>query len=159
MIIGIQSSAHFQITVPKLEQAIDFFTLHFDAKTIGTAKDFASEDDWMQVHLGVPKESVIEKGVMIQLFDGSILEIFQYNSPNQNQNYPLNSDIGGHHLAFYVKNIEEAVAYLKKHKVKVLGEPTFNQADTSNITGSFENIKWVYFQTDWGLTMELVEQM
>ena len=37
---------------------------------------------------------------------------------------PGNSDPGGHHLAFYVTDMDAAVAHLKRHSVTMLGDPT-----------------------------------
>ena len=63
---------------------------------------------------------------------------------------PKNSDIGGHHLAFYVDDMDEAIAFLKKNGVKVLGEPT---AYTS---GPNLGLTWCYFMAPWGQQLEIV---
>ncbi|GAA5542205.1 MULTISPECIES: VOC family protein [Brucella/Ochrobactrum group] len=55
--------------------------------------------------------------------NGSNFEIFEYSSPDQNPVQPRNSDVGGHHLAFYVDDIDSAVQYLRMHDVRILGEP------------------------------------
>ena len=62
---------------------------------------------------------------------------------------PLNSDVGGFHLAFYVDDLDEAVDYLKSRGVKVLGEPTVSG-------GANEGQRWVYFLAPWGLQFEMV---
>ena len=62
---------------------------------------------------------------------------------------PKNSDIGGHHLAFYVDDFDKALTYLKEMKVTVLGEPTNS---SSHSLGQ----RWVYFLTPWGMQCELV---
>lgn len=113
----------------------------------------------MHTHLNVHRRSVIENIEMIELFDGTVLELFQYKNLDQNLNYPKNNDTGGHHLAFEVDNIEEAMAYLEENNIEVLGSYTFNEPSWPNISGSFENIKWVYFQTPWGMSMEFVEMI
>ena len=157
MITGLKKLEHVELTVPDIEQALEFFSKHFGAKVIGEANNFSSEDDWMKEHLNVHPRAVIEKGKMIKLFDGSILELFQYQSPDQNTNYPKNSDVGGHHLAFDVEDIEKAMGYLRENGIKILGDYTYNDPSWPNISGVFENIKWVYFQTSWGLSIELIE--
>jgi catechol 2,3-dioxygenase-like lactoylglutathione lyase family enzyme len=63
---------------------------------------------------------------------------------------PRNSDVGGHHLAFYVKDIGAAVAYLGSHGISVLGEPTTMES------GPSEGLIWVYFLSPWGMQLELV---
>ena len=62
---------------------------------------------------------------------------------------PRNSDIGGHHLAFYVDDLDSAVAYLREEGVRVLGEPTRSR-------NASEGQRWVYFLTPWGMQLELV---
>ena len=56
-----------------------------------------------------------------RLGNGSNFEIFEYELDGRNEQQPLNSDIGGFHLAFYVDDLDEAVDYLKSRGVKVLG--------------------------------------
>lgn len=62
---------------------------------------------------------------------------------------PRNSDIGGHHLAFYVDDFDAALGYLKNNGVRIMGEPTLSKSKS-------EGQKWVYFLTPWGMQMELV---
>jgi catechol 2,3-dioxygenase-like lactoylglutathione lyase family enzyme len=54
---------------------------------------------------------------------GSNFEIFEYSASDQLLEQPKNSDIGGHHLAFYVDDIGAAITYLKANGIRVLGEP------------------------------------
>lgn len=82
--------------------------------------------------------------------DGTNLEVFDYTAPDQRTEQPRNSDIGGHHIAFYVDDMDQAVAYLKEQDVKVLGEPkTFTE-------GPMEGLTWVYFMAPWGMQLEMV---
>ncbi|WP_444935174.1 VOC family protein [Microbulbifer sp. JTAC008] len=48
-------------------------------------------------------------------------------------------EIRGHHLAFYVEDIDAAVEYLKKQNIEVLGAPTVMTE------GPTEGETWVYF--------------
>ncbi|MEF1308343.1 VOC family protein, partial [Vibrio owensii] len=79
------------------------------------------------------------------------LEIFEY-ADNIERRYeaPNNADIGGHHLAFYVDDMDAAVAYLKEQGIKVLGEPSVM------IDGPTAGESWVYFMSPWGMQLELV---
>ena len=158
MIKGVKKTEHIGITVPNLEVAVNFFKEILGAEIVGEATNFQSPDNWMNDHLAVHPRAVIEKAQLIRLPDDTTFELFQYQSPDQNSAYPKNSDIGGHHLAFEVADIDEAVAFLKQKQIKVLGSPTFNDPLWDNISGGFEGIKWVYFQTPWGLNMELIEK-
>ncbi|MFF4761544.1 VOC family protein [Streptomyces sp. NPDC001292] len=80
---------------------------------------------------------------------GPNFEIFEYEAPDQSPRPPRNSDVGGHHLAFYVEDLDEAVAHLRGRGVRVLGEPTASSGPSSGQ-------RWVYFLTPWGMQLELV---
>ena len=82
--------------------------------------------------------------------NGSNYEIFEYESPDQSDTPPKNSDVGGHHFAFYVDDFDAALAHLKRHGVKILGEPTVRTEGPSG------GQTWVYFLAPWGLQLELV---
>ena len=81
---------------------------------------------------------------------GPNFEIFQYEAPGQRMEPPKNSDIGGHHLAFYVDDMDAAVAYLKSKGVRLLGEPTLRTA------GPNAGQHWIYFLSPWDMQFELV---
>ena len=52
------------------------------------------------------------------------VELFQYTAKDQVETPPKNSDVGAMHIAFYVKDVPKAVAYLKSVPgVRVLGNP------------------------------------
>ncbi len=79
----------------------------------------------------------------------AVFEVFEYSAPDQRAGQPRNSDIGGHHVALYVEDLDVAVAYLKDQGVTVLGEPTASR-------GPSEGQRWVYFLAPWGMQFELV---
>jgi catechol 2,3-dioxygenase-like lactoylglutathione lyase family enzyme len=148
---GMKGMDHVGVTVPDLAQATDFMT-----NVLGCSKPaylvgpFKFDDDWMQVHLNVNPRDVIAQIAMVRCGNGSNVELFQYNAEGANRVEPRNSDIGGHHLAFYVDDMAAAVAYLKSKGVRLLGDPTpFAQGP---IGGETIN----YFLTPWGMQMELV---
>lgn len=82
--------------------------------------------------------------------NGTNLEIFQYTAPDQNLRGPKNSDVGGHHLAFYVEDMDAAVSYLQAEGLEVLGSPT------TMTEGPSAGETWVYFLAPWGMQLELV---
>jgi glyoxylase I family protein len=79
----------------------------------------------------------------------AIFEVFSYEAPDQRTVPPRNSDIGGHHVALYVEDLDAAVVHLREHGVQVLGEPTAS-------SGAHEGQRWVYFLAPWGMQFELV---
>ena len=72
------------------------------------------------MHLNVHPRAVMRRLRFFRCKHGSNFEIFEYDSPDQNQAQPKNSDVGGHHLAFYVDDLDAAVAYLAEKECAAL---------------------------------------
>lgn len=149
---GIRGMEHIGFTVPDIEEACRFFEDILGAQTLFVAAtDFRDDDtDWMNTHLRVDPRAVIKEFRYLRLGNGSNLEVFEYQAPDQNPLQPKNSDIGGHHLAFYVDDIYAAIAYLRENNVEVLGEPTVYQS------GPNLGLTWCYFMAPWGMQLEVV---
>ena len=147
---GLAGADHIGLTVPDLEAATRFFVEVIGCKVVFDVGPFAADDDWMERHLGVDPRSKINKLRMLKCANGPSIELFEYDVKDQKTVVPKNSDIGGHHLSFYVADMNAAVAHLRGHGVKVLGEPTLMN------DGPSAGINWVYFTAPWGMTMELV---
>lgn len=149
---GIRGMEHIGFTVPDINEACDFFENILGAQTLFVAAtDFRNDDtDWMTAHLRVNPRAIIKEFRYLRLGNGSNLEIFEYESPDQVPIPPKNSDIGGHHLAFYVDDIYAAVDYLKANGVEVLGEPTVYDS------GPNLGLTWCYFMAPWGMQLEVV---
>jgi glyoxylase I family protein len=75
--------------------------------------------------------------------------VFHYRSPDQRDSMPRNSDIGGHHVALYVDDLDVAIDHLRGHGIEVLDGPTASR-------GPAEGNRWIYFVTPWGMQFELV---
>ena len=121
---GLKGTDHIGFTVPNLDEAIDFFVNVIGCEPFYELGPFASDGDWMQTHLNVHPRAVMKKLRFLRCRNGANFEVFEYEAPDQNRQPPKNSDVGGHHIAFYVDDIDAAVAYLKANGVRVLGEPT-----------------------------------
>jgi len=147
---GLHGTDHIGFTVPNLEQAVDFFVNVIGCEPFYELGPFESNTDWMATHLNVHPRAVMKKLKFLRCGFGSNFEIFEYASPDQNTQQPRNSDVGGHHLAFYVDDISAAVAYLKSQGLRVLGEPTIRTS------GPNAGQTWVYFLSPWGMQLELV---
>lgn len=147
---GNRGAEHFGFTVPNLKEAVDFFENVIGAEVVYEIGPFASDDSWLEDHLGVHPRSVIPKAAIIKCGQGANMEIFEYEAPDQDKKMPRNSDWGGRYVAFYVEDMDKAVAYLKSHDVVIQGEPTtMEQGPSAGET-------WVYFLTPWGMQLELV---
>lgn len=147
---GMRGAEHLGITVPNMEEAVNFFVKVIGCEASIKLGSFKFEDDWMNVHLNVDPRAEIKRFQMVRCGQGTNLEIFEYNAPKQNAAPPKNSDIGGHHLAFYVDDMDKAVAYLQANGVKTLGKPsTFTEGPAAGLT-------WMYFLAPWGMQLEIV---
>ena len=147
---GLAGTDHIGFTVPDIEAATRFFVDVIGCKVVFDAGPYMSGDDWMQQHLDVHPRAVIRKLRMLKCATGPAFELFEYEVPDQRTAQPGNSDVGGHHLAFYVTDLPAAVSYLKQQGVKVCGEPT------TLTDGANAGLTWVYFLSPWGMQLELV---
>lgn len=147
---GLRGTDHIGFTVPDLQQAIDFFVDVIGCEPFYELGPFESKGDWMRTHLNVHPGAVMRKLKFLRCANGSNFEIFEYQAPGQRTDQPKNSDVGGHHLAFYVDDIDAAIAWLRAKGVRILGEPTFRESGPSG------GQTWVYFLAPWGMQLELV---
>jgi glyoxylase I family protein len=146
---GLRGTEHIGFTVPDLDQAERFFVDVIGCEKIYSLGPFIKEDDWMQTHLGVHPRTVMRELRFFRCKYGPNFEIFQYEAADGQAPEPKNSDIGGHHLAFYVDDFDSALEYLKGQGVEIMGEPTLSKSHS-------EGQKWVYFKAPWGMQFELV---
>ncbi|WP_444935901.1 VOC family protein [Microbulbifer sp. JMSA004] len=147
---GLKKADHIGFTVPDVDLAVEFFSTHFGFELAYTFGPFASDDTWMTDHLNVNPRAEIKK-IAVMNANSINLEIFEYaDNIERNKVAPNNADVGGHHLAFYVEDIDAAVEYLKKQNIEVLGAPTVMTE------GPTEGETWVYFMAPWGMQLELV---
>jgi catechol 2,3-dioxygenase-like lactoylglutathione lyase family enzyme len=147
---GLTGVDHIGVTVPDLAQATRFLVDVLGCEYMYSLGPFVHEDDdWMTRHLDVHPRAVMQERHFFRCGGQAIFEVFQYSAPDQRTCPPRNSDVGGHHVAFYVEDLDEAVEHLHRHGIQVLGEPTAS-------TGPSEGQRWVYFLAPWGMQFELV---
>jgi glyoxylase I family protein len=114
-----------------------------------TLGPFQDEGDWMTEHLNVHPRAVMQQLHFFRCGGAAIFEVFQYSAPDQGDVPPRNSDVGGHHVALYVDDLDAAVDHLKRNGVTVLADPTSSK-------GPSAGQRWVYFLAPWGMQFELV---
>lgn len=148
---GLKGTDHIGVTVPDIAEAEQFFV---DVVGCERAMGFGpfrdDEGTFMQDLLNVHPRAVINQIVLLRCGHGSNIELFEYSSPDQENAIPKNSDIGGHHLAFYVEDIEAAAAYFKEKGVRTLLGP-FPVND-----GPAAGQAILYFFAPWGLQLEAI---
>lgn len=146
---GLLGTDHIGFTVPDIEAATEFFTEILGAELIYSLGPFEAKDDWMATQLNVHPRAVIVQNRHFRLGHGANFEIFHYETPEGQGVMPKNSDIGGHHLAFYVEDLDAAIAYLISKGIKVLGKPVSSKGPASGQ-------RWIYFLSPWGMQLELL---
>jgi glyoxylase I family protein len=146
---GLQGTDHIGFTVPDLEEADEFFVDVIGCERVYELGPFIHDDDWMQEHLNVHPRSVMRKLRLYRCASGANFEVFQWEPADGQRSQPRNSDLGGHHLAFYVDDLDTAVDYLRSRGIRVLGKPVAS-------TGASAGQRWVYFLSPWGMQFELV---
>ena len=148
---GLRGTDHIGFTVPDLDEAVDFFVNVIGCEPFYDLGPFQfDDDDWMERQLNVHPRTVMRRLKFLRCRHGSNFEIFEYEAPDRNTAQPKNSDVGGHHLAFYVDDMDAAIAYLKDRGVRILGEPVVRTE------GPSAGQTWVYFLAPWGMQLELV---
>ncbi|WP_433475123.1 VOC family protein [Spirillospora sp. CA-142024] len=146
----IRSVDHVAYTVPDLDAAVSFFVDHFGGELIFHDGPFSGQADEMTRRLNVDPRAVCRLA-MVRLGLHTNLELFEYDAPEQRPSPPRNSDIGGHHLAFYVDDIDVAHAYVSAIPGVTLMDGPNGVAPDSPVAGQ----RWFYFLTPWGMQMEL----
>jgi catechol 2,3-dioxygenase-like lactoylglutathione lyase family enzyme len=148
---GVRGVNHIGITVPDLAQAEAFFADVMGcqkATAFGPFRDDAGT--FMQDVLGVDPRAVIEQITLMRCGFGSNIELFHYTAPDQKTVTPRNSDIGGHHIAFYVDDIDAAAKYLKDKGL------TVNMGPIPVSEGPAAGQTILYFSSPWGLQLEAI---
>jgi glyoxylase I family protein len=147
---GLRGVDHIGITVPDLGAADRFLVDVLGCEYLYSLGPYRHDDtDWMAEHLGVDARAVMQRLHFYRCGGQAIFEVFQYAAPEQTDTPPRNSDVGGHHVALYVDDLDAALEHLHAHDVDVLADPTSS-------TGPSEGQRWVYFRAPWGMQFELV---
>jgi len=132
---GIRGTEHIGFTVPDLDEAERFFVDVIGCERVYALGPFVRDDDWMAEHLNVHPRSVMRELRFFRCGHGPNFEIFQWEPADGQASQPRNSDIGGHHLAFYVDDLDAAVDYLRERGIRVLGDPTASRGPSEGSAG------------------------
>ncbi len=148
---GVRGLDHVGVTVPDIAQAVTFFQDVVGCSEIFRFGPFMDDKGtFMQDLVNVDPRAVIQQIVMLRCGQGSNIELFQYSAPNQRTEEPRNSDHGGHHLAFYVKDIQAAADKAKANGLKTfLGPFPIKEGPAAGQT-------ILYVLSPWGMQLELI---
>jgi glyoxylase I family protein len=148
---------HVSFTVPDLGSAIAFYTDAFGAEELfrmgpldaaHIPKDDAGRD-WMDTHIGVPGACLTL--AMLKLTNNLNLQLVQYDKPcDRGTERPRHCDLGGHHLALRVDDVEKAAHYLAAKGCKVQQIIAIDQ-------GPLAGKKNLYVRDPFGNPLEIVD--
>lgn len=148
---GIRGINHIGLTVPDLAEAENFFTNVLACQKVTSFGPFRDDSGtFMQDLLDVDPRAVVEQISLLRCGNGSNIELFHYSAPDQKTVTARNSDIGGHHIAFYVDDIDAAAAYLKANNIRTLMGPL------PVTEGPAAGQAILYFFAPWGLQLEAI---
>lgn len=148
---GLKGMDHVGVTVPDMDQAVHFFVDVIGCQKAMSFGPFSDDKGtFMQDLVNVHPRAVIENITMVRCGNGSNIELFKYTAPDQRTEEPKNSDIGGHHIAFYVEDIAAASAYLKDNGLQMMMGPL--PIEEGPAAG--QSIQ--YFLSPWGMQFEII---
>ena len=131
---------HFGYVVPNMEQAIGFFTEVLGFELLSLDGPFTDDGDRVARWWGVHRRAA---GWFAYLrYGAAVVELTQWQTPDQNTHVPSNSDLGGRHFAIAVTDLDAATTYLKAQP----GVTVFDRSEWG----------FVYFTTPWGMTLQIV---
>lgn len=148
---GVRGINHIGLTVPDIKAAETFFVDVMGcqkATSFGPFRD--DKGDFMKDLVDVDPRAVINEITLLRCLSGSNIELFDYSAPDKKDVRPRNSDNGGHHIAFYVDDIDAAAKYLTAKGIRTLKGPMpINE-------GPVAGQSILYFFTPWGLQLEAI---
>ena len=149
--LGLVGADHVGLTVPDIDEAVAWFR---DVMGASAPLSFGPISDptgtLMHDLLGVDPRAVIDRITVLRIGRSANIELFQYEAPDQRQTHPRNSDWSGHHVAFYVTDIDRAVAYMESKGVqKFLGPFSLTDGPAAGQTIN-------YFKTPFETYIELI---
>ena len=154
---GLEGLDHVGLTVLDLDEGVEFYSSLLQAKEIFRLGPFDSRElpnvedkDWSLAFVNVADARFTL--AMLELADGSRVELFQYDRPaDRNSVPPRNCDIGGHHIAFKVTNLDAALAIGSRLGLRFMAGPIAIEE------GPAAGQRIIYCLDPWGNQLELVE--
>lgn len=148
---GVRGINHIGLTVPDIKAAEAFFVDVMGcqkAMSFGPFRD--DKGEFMKDLVDVDPRAVINQITLLRCASGSNIELFDYSAPDKKEVRPRNSDDGGHHIAFYVDDIDAAAKYLAAKGIRTLKGPL----PVNDGPAAGQSI--LYFFAPWGLQLEAI---
>lgn len=148
----IRGVEHIGFTVPNVEEAVRFFVDVLGCEHVYDMGPFDDpEGTWMSDNLDIHPRASIPRFAVLRCANGANFEIYEFESPDQAARWPRMSDWGGTHIAFYVDDMDAALAAVEAHGVRVLGGKKDGVGPEAGPGASF-----AHFLTPWGQLLEFV---
>jgi len=147
---SLRGVEHIGLTVPDLDEATEFFVRVLGCEIVYTMGPFLYEENWFDLNPEfLPQTRRTIRA--LRCHNGAHIELFEFSAPDQQKQMPRVIDYGGHHVAFYVDDMDAAIAYLRDKGVKLYGEKKYGNGPEAG-----EDSTFIHFCTPWGLMLELV---
>lgn len=140
---------HIGLTVPSLDDAIAFFTQVLDFTLLFRTDPAGPAGADYAAAARIPEGSDA-RGLAVLRSGTASLELFEYAGGTPDT-YPPNQQVGGHHLAFEVDDIDAALARLAAAGGRQCAPPR------TAVAPVFRGMRWVYIVAPFGLQLELVQ--
>jgi catechol 2,3-dioxygenase-like lactoylglutathione lyase family enzyme len=147
---GLRRLDHVGLTVPDLDEAVRFFREVFGAVVLVRHGPYQPAPASNVTNFARHPDTAV-RGIALVQIAGGVVELLAYDAPDRHPEPPRTSDAGGHHVAFYVDDLDVAMQRLREAGIEVLGEPLAFAGDEAGIGARF-----VYVRAPWGLFLELV---
>jgi catechol 2,3-dioxygenase-like lactoylglutathione lyase family enzyme len=145
---GLAGIEHIGLVVPDLDGATTFFANVLGAEALYDVGPFPGPEDWMAGHLAGATGAHIHRMRILAVANGPAIELIELTGADgrtDNSSAPA-----GWHIAFYVEDMDAALAALKMHDCKILSGPV------DMTEGPSAGLAWLYFRAPWGQQLELV---
>jgi catechol 2,3-dioxygenase-like lactoylglutathione lyase family enzyme len=149
MAASVYGMHHIGITVPDIEEGIDFFTAIFGAVEVFRTGPFDVDATFMKEHIGASEHSRILDLVFLKCGTGTSVELFQYDGEDKNATVKRPSEIGGMHLCFEVEDVLASAERLREAGAEMLKGPNLVEG------GPLKGFHWVFCRSSWGLLVEI----
>lgn len=143
---------HVGLTVPDLDQAVEFFTRVVGCELLFRAGPLfdSNSGEWMTRHYGVSPHARL-RTAMLRCGPCTNLELLAWDGVESASATSEWAGVGAAHMAIYVDDLKAAVAHLAGERgVRILGTPTIVTGEPN------EGTEFVYVRLPWGLCLELV---
>lgn len=147
---GLTGMEHVGLVVPDLDEATAFFHAVLGGETIYDVGPFAGPEDWMAGHLAGASGAHIHRMRMIAIANGPSVELIELTRAAPTVAPASSGALAGWHVAFYVEDMDAALAALKEHGCQILSGPV------EMTQGPSAGLSWLYFRAPWGQQLELV---